>query len=136
MLATHARRPRNSGPPALDGQVIAVNATVDEHAHPIVYWHRHLPPLEAELVAEHTVEATSNRVAGRIARRDELWHRCYSELMAAAEDRLTQEVMRLGGDFAHVYDEAVEPHHDEASGQGWLHGRFAYMLYRRPRGQC
>lgn len=97
----------------------------------IVYWHRELPPLDAELVAEHTVEATSNRVAGRLARRDQLWTRCYDELMATAEDRLAQEVARLGGDFAHVHDEAIEPRHDDATDQGWLHGRFDYMLYRR-----
>jgi hypothetical protein len=115
--------------------VIDVNATVDEHAHPIVYWHRNLPPLDADLVAEHTIEATSNRVAGRLARRDELWSRCHGELITAAEDRLGQEVARLGGDFAHVHDEAIEPRHDASTGQGWLHGRFAYMLYRRPRGQ-
>ena len=39
----------------------------------IVYWHRDLPPLDAELVAEHTVEATSGRVAGTLKHRDELW---------------------------------------------------------------
>jgi len=109
-----------------------VNATVDGHADRIVYWHRELPPLEAELVAEHTVEATSSRVKGTIARRDELWNRCYDELMAAAESRLRQEVARLGGDFAHVHDEAVAPRHDDVTGQGWLQGRFNYMLYRRP----
>ena len=50
----------------------------------VVYWHRELPPIDAELVAEHTVEATSGRVAGTISHRDELWDRCYSELMANA----------------------------------------------------
>ena len=35
----------------------------------IVYRHRELPPLEAELVAEHTVEANSSRVPGTIAHR-------------------------------------------------------------------
>ena len=29
----------------------------------IVFWHRDLPPLDAELVAEHTVEATSGRLS-------------------------------------------------------------------------
>ena len=65
----------------------------------IVFWHRELPPLEAELVAEHTVEADSSRVPGTLAHRDELWwDRCYRELMANAEHRLGQEVTRLGGD--------------------------------------
>jgi len=110
-----------------------VNTTVNERARRIVYWHRDLPPLEADLVAEHTVEATSSRVSGRLARRDELWNRCHDELMTTAESRLAQEVARLGGDFAHVHDEAIEPRHDDATGQGWLHGRFDYMLYRRPQ---
>lgn len=98
----------------------------------IVYWHRELPPSEADPVAEHTVEANSGRVAGTIAHRDELWDRCYRELMAAAERRLAQEVARLGGDFAHVHDEAIDPKHDDARGEAWLHGRFSYTLYRRP----
>lgn len=98
----------------------------------VVYWHRDLPPLEADLVAEHTVEADSSRVPGTIAHRDELWNQCYQELMANAESRLVQEVARLAGDFAHVYDEAIDPKHDAATGEAWLHGRFNYMLYRRP----
>ena len=96
-----------------------------------VYWHRELPPLEAELIAEHTVEANSSRVPGTIAHRDELWDRCYRELMAKAESRVVQEVARLNGEFAHVYDEAIEPKRDDAAGEAWLHGRFTYMLYRR-----
>ena len=99
----------------------------------IVYWHRELPPLEADLVAEHTVEASSSRVPGTIAHRDELWDQCYRELMATAEVRLAQEVARLGGDFAHVHEEAIDPKHDDIAGETWLHGRFRYMLYRRPR---
>ena len=97
----------------------------------IVYWHRDLPPLDSELVAEHVVEANSSRVPGTIAHRDELWDQCYRELMTNAERRLTQEVERLGGHFAHVHDEAIDPKHDDAAGQAWLHGRFAYLLYRR-----
>ena len=97
----------------------------------IVYWHRDQPPLKAELLAEHTVEAHSSRVAGTLAHRDELWDRCYQELMANAESRLVQEVARLGGHYAHVHDEALSPKHDDAAGEAWLHGRFTYMLYRR-----
>lgn len=107
-------------------------ATMDAPEAKIVYWHRELPPLEAELVAEHTVEATSSRVPGTIAHRDELWDQCYLELMANTERRLTQEVARLGGHFAHVHDESIDPRHDDAAGEAWLHGRFRYMLYRRP----
>lgn len=98
-----------------------------------IYWHRELPPLTAELMAEHTLEADSSRVAGTLAHRDELWARCYDDLMAATERRLTQEMVRLGGDYAHIHDEFMSPRHDAATGQSWLHGRFTYMLYRRPR---
>ncbi len=98
----------------------------------IVYWHRDLPPVNAELMAEHTVEATSSRVAGTISHRDELWDRCYQELMANTQIRLVQEIARFGGHYAHVYDEAIDVRHDEAAGEAWLHGRFSYMVYRRP----
>ena len=106
---------------------------IDDSHGKIVHWHRELPPLEAELVAEHTVEATSSRVPSTNTHRDELWDRCYRELMAAAERRLTQEVARLGGDYAHVRDEEIDPRHDAVTGEAWLHGRFSYMLYRRPQ---
>jgi hypothetical protein len=98
----------------------------------VVYWHRQLPPLDAEVVAEHTIEANSRRVPGTIAHRDALWDQCYRELMAAAENRLAQEIARLGGHFAHIHDEAIHPRHDDAAGEAWLHGRFRYVLYRRP----
>jgi hypothetical protein len=98
---------------------------------PVIYWHRELPPVDAEPVAEHTVEATSSRVAGTISHRDELWDRCYSDLMANARARLAQEIRRLGGDYAHVNDESIDSRHDDVAGEAWLHGRFSYMLYRR-----
>jgi hypothetical protein len=106
---------------------------MDDTTTKIVYWHRDLPPLDSELVAEHTIEANSSRVPGTIAHRDELWDRCYRELMTNAESRLGQEVVRLGGRFAHVHDEAIDAKHDDAAGEAWLHGRFDYLLYgRRP----
>ena len=97
----------------------------------MIYWHRQLPPLAAELVADHTVEANSGRVPGTLAHRDDLWDGCYRELIANAESRLVQEIARLGGNYAHVHDESIEPRHDEAAGEAWLHGRFGYVLYRR-----
>ena len=72
---------------------------MDTNEAKIVYWHRELPPLDADLVAEHTLEANSTRVPGTIAHRDELWDQCYRELMANAEKRL---VHRLAGKSAHV----------------------------------
>jgi hypothetical protein len=110
-----------------------VNRIVPSGEGKIVYWHRELPPIDADLVAEHTVEANSSRVPGTIAHRDELWDQCYRELMAIAERRLVQEVARFGGDFAHVHDEAINTKHDDTTGEAWLHGRFSYMLYRRQR---
>ena len=106
--------------------------TMADNDAKIVFWHRELPPLEAELVAEHSVEASSSRVPGTLAHRDELWHQCYRELMANTEQRIVQEVVRLGGHFAHVHDEAIVPEHDDAAGESWLYGRFSYVLYRRP----
>ena len=97
----------------------------------VVYWHRELPPLDAEPVAEHTVEANSLRVPGTLAHRDELWDRCYQDLMASATRRLAEEVVRLGGQYAHVCHEEISPKHDDVAGEAWLHGIFTYMLYRR-----
>ena len=97
----------------------------------VVYWHRELPPITAEVIANHVVEATSGRVPGTLSHRDDLWDRCYRELMAAARARIEQEVVRLGGDFAHVHDESIDSRHDDAAAEAWLHGRFDYVLYRR-----
>ena len=95
-----------------------------------IYWHRELPPIEAEPVAEHTVEADSTRVPGTIAHQDDLWNQCRADLFATARSRLTQEIARLHGTCAHVLDEHVEVKRDPASNEAWLHGRFIYMLYR------
>jgi hypothetical protein len=96
-----------------------------------IYWHRELPPIDAELMGEHVLEATSGRVQGSLAHRDELWDRCYADLMQNTRDRLQQEIARLGGHYAHVLDESIDTKHDDASGDKWLHGRFTYVLYRR-----
>jgi hypothetical protein len=98
----------------------------------IVYWHRELPPFDAEQMGEHVVEATSARVASTLAHRDELWDQCYEGLMAGARARLEQEVVRLGGNYAHVLDESVDSRHDDVTGENWLHGTFTYMLYGHP----
>ncbi len=98
----------------------------------IVYWHRDLPPIEAERVAEHTVEASSRRVPGTFAHRDEAWDHCNQELMANAHSRMVEDVRRLGGHYAHVHKETITPKHDDAAGEAWLVGQFTYTLYRRP----
>jgi hypothetical protein len=102
----------------------------------VVFWHRELPPVSADVVAEHVVEAASGRVAGTLSHRDELWEQCYTELMAQARERIEQEVARLGGHYAHVLDESIDSKHDDAAGEAWLHGRFTYVLYRTPAKQA
>ena len=97
-----------------------------------VYWHRELPPFDAVVIGEHVLEATSGRVSGTLARRDELWERAYRELMENAQARIKQEIARLGGHYAHVLDESIDSRHDEATGEAWLHGRFTYSLSRQP----
>jgi hypothetical protein len=52
--------------------------------------------------------------------------------MANAQQRLRQEVARLGGHYAHVLDESIDTRRDDATSEAWLHGRFTYVLYRRP----
>jgi hypothetical protein len=95
-----------------------------------VYWHRELPPLDTTAVSEHSVEATSVRVPGSLARRSALWDRCYDDLMAQAERRLIQEVVRLHGRCAHVLQETIDSRHDDATGTSWLHGEFRFALLR------
>jgi hypothetical protein len=96
----------------------------------MVFWHRQLPPIGAEALGEHVVEAASDRVAGTIAHRDELWEHCHAQLMTRVRTRLEQEVIRLGGRYAHVLDERIESRRDEAAGEAWLQGRVTYVLYQ------
>lgn len=95
-----------------------------------VYWHRELPPLAAEMVGEHVVEATSSRVPSSLAHGGELWDCAYRELMENAETRMKQEIDRLAGRYAHVLDESIDSRRDEVTGEAWLHGLFTYELYR------
>lgn len=96
-----------------------------------VYWFRQLPPLDAEAVDEHTVEADSTHVAGQFTHRDDrLWTSCEDDLTRTACRRLDQEVHRLGGRCARILGERIEPKFDDARGEAWLHGQYTYMLYR------
>lgn len=52
--------------------------------------------------------------------------------MAETATRLEQEILRLGGHYAHVLGESIDTRHDGATSESWLHGRFTYMLYRQP----
>jgi hypothetical protein len=98
----------------------------------VIFWHGDLPPVDAEPMGEHTVEATSRKVPGTLAHQDELWNRCYEDLMSQLRIRLKQEVDRLGGHYAHVLNESVDSRHDAVTREAWLHGRFDYMLYCQP----
>lgn len=99
-----------------------------------VFWHRNLPPAHAEIMGEHVLEATSHRIQGTLAHRDELWDSCYENLIANTNARFAQEFHRLGGDYAHVLEESIDSRHDPVTGEAWLHGRFTYVLYRRDPG--
>ena len=96
-----------------------------------IYWHRDLPPGDAEMLGEHVLEAHSSRMRASFAYRDEAWESCYRDLMEQTSTRLKQEIERLGGDYAHIVKESVLSRHDDATGSAWLQGRFTYMLYRR-----
>lgn len=124
-------RPLPRVPASADIREITVTAPFRRDTR--TYWHRDLPPLDAEPLGEHTLEATSAPIPGTLAHRDELWDRCYTDLMAKANERLRQEIRRLGGHYAHVHDEAISPRHDHATGEAWLHGSFTYALYSQPR---
>lgn len=97
-----------------------------------MFWHRELPPLDGEVVGEHFIEATSDRVPGNLSHRDELWSRCHESLMGHARMRLEQEVVRLGGHYAHVLDESIDSRHDAVTDTAWLYGKFTYVLLKRP----
>ena len=97
---------------------------------PQIFWHRQLPPPDAEPVGEHVLEATSGRVPATIDGADALWDCCRRELAAETCRRFEAEIARLGGRYAHVLDEYVETRHDPATGEAWLHGQYTYMLYR------
>ena len=95
-----------------------------------VFWHRDLPPVDADVIGEHTLEAVSRRVPGTLSHRDEIWDRCYDELMANTDERLRQEIARLGGRYAHILHESIDSKHDDRVNEAWLHGAFSYVLYR------
>jgi len=95
-----------------------------------IYWHRELPPVDAQPIGERVVEASSSHVPDTIAHRDELWNRCEGDLMAKARERLSEEIARLDDRYAHVLEESIETRHNACTGEAWLHRRFTYMLYR------
>jgi hypothetical protein len=95
----------------------------------LVHWHSELPPIAAEQRGEHVVEATSARVQG--TQRSDLRDRCYDDLMARFDERLRQELARLGGHYAHVLEESIDSRRDDATGEAGLYARVRYTLLRR-----
>ena len=83
------------------------------------------------MIGEHVLEATSDRVRDSIACRHELWESCYRTLLDNVDARLKQELLRLGGDYAHVISESIDARHDDRTGEVWLHGRYDYALLRK-----
>jgi hypothetical protein len=95
----------------------------------VVYWHRELPPANAEILGEGMIEATSSHTVAAVPHCDELWRsQRYSELMTHARQRLEQEVRRLNANYAHVLSESIATRRNDASGEAWLQGRFSYVL--------
>ena len=83
----------------------------------VILWHHELPPLDAEVIGEHIVEAASRRVSGTLAQRDELWAQCYEDLMSKFRVRLGEEMIRLGGNCAHVLSESADSKYDPTNGE-------------------
>jgi hypothetical protein len=112
-------------------------ANKEEHmaSEKLIYWHRELPPLSAQVEGEHTVQATSEWVAQPGAKRDELWALCYENLMAHVNDRVAQEIKRLHGSCAHVLEEDIKPRIDNAQDRYRLEGTFTYVLYCGPQAK-
>ena len=79
------------------------------------------------------MDGASARVPDTLAHREELWDRCYEDLMARAQARLGQEMVRLHGDYAHVLDESIDTRHDDATGEAWLQGRFSTSVVPQTR---
>ena len=125
-MSKHSELASAAGQPAVE------LPSKDPEAAKTIYWHRDLPPLHAQPLGEHVVEADSMRVIGNLAHRVDLWDSCYRDLMARLENRLRQEVARLGGHYAHVLEESIKSKHDDRSGDVWLRGRLKYLLLRRP----
>ncbi len=96
-----------------------------------IYWHRELPPLDAEPIGERFIEINSMHVPGTLAHRDEIWNQCYADLMAKVATELDQEIRRLGAQYAHILSESVDSKRNDVANETWLHGSFTYVVYRR-----
>jgi hypothetical protein len=62
-----------------------------------IYWHRELPPADAEAIGEHTLDANSHRVPDTIAHRDELWTAVPLDRLATIPERPDAGRLRQDG---------------------------------------
>ena len=99
----------------------------------VVYWRQELPPLSEMLEGEHEIETESQHVHYSVGGREAMWSACYGLLQTATEERLRQELGRLGGSCAHIVDEQVTARTDDASAMFWLRGRYRFLMYRHPQ---
>ena len=98
----------------------------------VVYWRRDLAPLSERIEGEHEVEAESPHLHYDTGNRQVMWGTCYPLLHAVAEERIRQEVVRLGGSCAHVTDEHITAKTDDAASTFWLRGRFSFVMFVHP----
>lgn len=94
-----------------------------------IFWYHELPPLSAQVLDTHVLEAQSDPIPWRFADRETLWAESQPSLDAAVRERLTQELDRLGAAYAHVVDEHIEEHTDPATATFELRGRYDYVAY-------
>ena len=100
----------------------------------VVYWRQELPPLSELLEGEHEIEAESAHVHYDFGDRQAMWRECYGLLATVAEERVRQEISRLGGSCAHIIEEQITARTDDGSALFWLRGRFRFLMYRHPGG--
>ena len=98
----------------------------------VVYWRQDLPPLSEQLEGEHEIDAESPHVHYSFGDREAMWSQCYGLLQKRSEERVKQEVLRLGGSCAHIVEEQITTKTDDAAALSWLHGRFRFLMYTHP----
>lgn len=98
-----------------------------------LFWHRDLPPINAELAGEGIIAAASVRVRDTLAEGSALWECCLTDLKHEAHRRLEQERLRVRADYVHVLSEATYTRRDPQTGEAWLQGMFGYVLLGTPR---
>src|SRR5262245_8818628 len=96
-----------------------------------LYWHRELPPVDAEIVGEHTVEASSGRVPGTISHREALCDHRYQALTPQNRRRTAQESARLAKDCARIIGASRAARNDDYRSEAWLCGRFTHALVQK-----